>query len=133
MLKNGKSNEFIVGSYNENSSINNNNTTNNCTIKNKICNLEVINNGSSSKINYLDYTFLSHRNSLSLRPSLSFNSINAINYLFDLKKTLELNLQLLEQTIKMKYNKTDLNEVFQNFKNKIEGKNNKKKEIIDKY
>ena len=132
MLKNGKSNEFIVGSYNENSSINNNNTTNNCTIKNKICNLEVINNGSSSKINYLDYTFLSHRNSLSLRPSLSFNSINATNYLFDLKKTLELNLQLLEQTIKMKYNKTDLNEVFQNFKNKIEGKNNKKKEIIDK-
>jgi hypothetical protein len=35
MLKNGKSNEFIIGIFNENSSINNNNTTNNCTIKNK--------------------------------------------------------------------------------------------------
>ena len=104
MLKNGKLNEFIVGSFNENSSINNNNTTNNCTIKNKNCNLEVINNGSSSKINYLDYTFLSHRNSLSLRHSLPFNSINATNYLFD--------------------------EIFQNLKKKIEEKNTKKKDIM---
>ena len=130
MLKNGKLNEFIVGSFNENSSINNNNTTNNCTIKNKNCNLEVINNGSSSKINYLDYTFLSHRNSLSLRHSLPFNSINATNYLFDLKKTLELNLQLLEETIKMKYNKTNVIEIFQNLKKKIEEKNTKKKDIM---
>jgi hypothetical protein len=37
MLKNGKLNEFIVRSFNENSSINKNNTTNNCTIKNKNC------------------------------------------------------------------------------------------------
>ena len=131
MLKNGKSNEFIIGIFNENSSINNNNTTNNCTIKNKNYNLEVINNGSSSKINYLDYTFLSHRNTLSLRQSLSFNSKNATNYLFDLKKTFEINLQLLEQIIKMKYNKTDLNGIFQNFKKKIEEKNNKKKNIMD--
>ena len=130
MLKNGKLNEFIVGSFNENSSINNNNTTNNCTIKNKNCNLEVINNGSSSKINYLDYTFLSHRNSIWLRHSLPFNSVNATNYLFDLKKTLELNLQLFEETIKIKYNKTNLIEIFQNLKKKIEEKNTKKKDIM---
>ena len=47
--------------------------------------------------NYLDYTFLSHRSTLSNVQNI--NTTDTKDYVFDLNKTLELNMDLLEKAI----------------------------------
>ena len=130
MFKEKNLNELNLDKFNENTSLNNNNTTNNCSFK-KNCTYEINNNGLN-RLNYLDYTFLSHRSSFSLSRSVPLNLNNVKNYLYDLKKTLELNLQLLEKLINKNYNKTDLNVTFDNFKKKIDEKEKIKKKIMDR-
>ena len=64
---------------------------------------------------YLDYTFLSHRNSLS--STKLGDTIVQKDYLFDLQKTLELNMEILKSTIDEK-NKEKYNQMISTFKAK---------------
>lgn len=83
--------------------------------------------------NYLDYTFLSHRNTLSNLQTL--NVKNTKDYLFDLNHTLELNMELLEKSIQCWGNKKErenLLNYLNEMKNKYNNKNQFKKELSTK-
>jgi hypothetical protein len=122
--------DFIIGSYvNTITSNNGNNGNLSSNRNNRICSTDI--NNTASKLSYLDYTFLSHKNALSLNSSLCFNNKRTEDYLFDLNKTLELNLELLTQIFNSKFKNDELNQMFQNMKKKIKEKKMKKKEVID--
>lgn len=78
------------------------------------------------KDNLLDYTFLSLRNSL-------FNQSKKTkvkDYLFDLHQTLDLNMDFLENTLKTVQNKAEQDEllkIFNQFHQKLQAKNQKRK------
>ena len=119
--------ELTFGNYVNTTSSNNNNSNNNKV--NKLCTTDI--NNTVSKINYLDYTFLSHKNTLSLSATFFSNNKSTKDYLYDLNQTLDLNLQLLEQTLNLKFKDDKLKSIFGNLKKKIKEKDIKKKKIID--
>ena len=124
--------QVTFGNY-DNSISSNNIISNNNNYKlkqNKRLSKSDINN-TISKINYLDYTFLSHKNTISLSTSLCINNKNTKDYLYDLNQTLELNIQILEQLIKSKYKNKEINKLFETLRRKIDEKNIKKKKVID--
>lgn len=75
---------------------------------------------------YLDYTFLSHRNSLSSAGVR--DCLQQKDYLFDLRKTLELNLEILKNTFEIIPESDIKNETLQVFTNFL-ARYNKKKEL----
>ena len=119
--------ELTFGNYVNTTSSNNNNSQNNKI--NRLCTTDI--NNTVSKINYLDYTFLSHKNTISLTSSFCLNSKSTKNYLYDLNQTLNLNLELLEQTLNSKYKDDKFKNIFENLKKKIKEKEIKKNKIID--
>ena len=124
--------QVTFGNY-DNSISSNNIISNNNNYKleqNKRLSKSDINN-TISKINYLDYTFLSHKNTISLTSSLCINNKNTKDYLYDLNQTLELNFQILEQLIKSKYKNKEINKLYESLRRKIDKKNIKKKKVID--
>ena len=106
--------ELTFGNYVNTTSSNNNNSQNNKI--NRLCTTDI--NNTVSKINYLDYTFLSHKNTISLTSSFCLNSKSTKNYLYDLNQTLNLNLELLEQTLNSKYKDDKFKNIFENLKKK---------------
>ena len=119
--------ELTFGNYVNTTSSNNNNSQNNKI--NRLCTTDI--NNTVSKINYLDYTFLSHKNTISLTSSFCLNSKSTKNYLYDLNQTLNLNLELLEKTLNSKYKDDKFKNIFENLKKKIKEKEIKKNKIID--
>lgn len=75
---------------------------------------------------YLDYTFLSHRNSLSSAGVR--DRLQQKDYLFDLRKTLELNLDILKNTFEIIPESDIKKETLQVF-SKFLAQYNKKKEL----
>ena len=120
--------DFIIGNYVNTTTANSNkNNNNNDRIKNnRLCTTEA---NTVSKLSYLDYTFLSHKNTLSLNSSL-FTFNNTKDYIYDLNETLILNLELLGKTIKNKNNK-ELNKFFESITKKINDIKKKNKIIFD--
>lgn len=87
---------------------------------------------TANKTGYLDYTFLSHRSTLSLTNSNIIDSKKTKQYLYDLNLTLEINLNLLEKTIKFNYdNYEPILKIFNKLKNNKNLKENLRKKIND--
>ncbi len=87
---------------------------------------------TANKTGYLDYTFLSHRSTLSLTNTNIFDSKKTKQYLYDLNLTLEINLNLLEKTIKFNYdNYEPILKIFNKLKNNKNLKENLRKKIND--
>ena len=80
--------------------------------------------------NYLDYTFIPYRNTLST-TNLTLNLLKPKNYLFDLIQTFELNTELLNETIKNINDIKERNEISLIFE-KIKSNYHKKKELRKK-
>ncbi len=120
--------DFIIGNYVNTTTANNNkNANNNDKIKhNRLCTTEA---NTVSKLSYLDYTFLSHKNTISLNSSL-FPYNNTKDYIYDLNETLVLNLELLGKTIKSK-NDQELNKLYESMTKKINDIKKKNKAIFD--
>ena len=120
--------DFIIGNYVNTTTANSNkNNNNNDRIKNnRLCTTEA---NTVSKLSYLDYTFLSHKNTLSLNSSL-FTFNNTKDYIYDLNETLVLNLELLGKTIKSK-NDQELNKLYESMTKKINDIKKKNKAIFD--
>ena len=120
--------DFIIGNYVNTTTANSNkNNNNNDRIKNnRLCTTEA---NTVSKLSYLDYTFLSHKNTLSLNSSL-FTFNNTKDYIYDLNETLVLNLELLGKTIKSK-NDQELNKLYESMTKKINDIKKKNKIIFD--
>ena len=76
---------------------------------------------------YLDYTFLSHRRSISNTPKLNIDIKKKKNYLFDLKKTFELNFEILKKTTPLIENEQERNEINKKINNINSTIENKKK------
>ncbi len=119
--------ELTFGNYVNTTSSNFNNSQNNKL--NRLCTTDI--NNTVSKLNYLDYTFISLKNSISLTSSFHLNNKWTKDYLYDLNQTLDLNLQLLEQTVNLKFNDDKLKSIFINIKKKIKEKDIKKNKIND--
>ena len=83
--------------------------------------------------NYLDYTFLSHRSTLSNVQNI--NTTDTKDYVFDLNKTLELNMDLLEKAIstwEVKEEKEKLSESLKMIKENYKKKNKMKQSVATK-
>ena len=107
-----------------------NNTTN--TIQKLNGNNKHIFNKSEAQMfhattSYLDYTFLSHRRSISNTPKLNIDIKKKKNYLFDLKKTFELNFEILKKTTPLIENEQERNEINKKINNINSTIENKKK------
>ena len=120
--------DFIIGNYVNTTTANNNKNSNNTDrIKNnRLCTTEA---NTVSKLSYLDYTFLSHKKTISLNCSL-FPYTNTKDYIYDLNETLVLNLELLGRTIKSQNNK-ELNLLYEAMTKKINEIKKINKEIFD--
>ena len=84
--------------------------------------------------NYLDYTFIPYRNTLST-TNLTLNLLKPKNYLFDLIQTFEINCELLNETIKNINDIKERNEIsliYEKIKNNYHKKKELKKKVKDK-
>ena len=81
----------------------------------------------TSKDYYLDYTFLSHRSKISNNT----NSGKPTDYIFDLLKTWELNMELIENLVQFEDFpvKNEVSQIMKNIKKKFEEKNNLKENL----
>jgi hypothetical protein len=87
---------------------------------------------TANKTGYLDYTFLSHRSTLSLTNSEKMDSKKAKQYIYDLNLTLDINLNLLEKTIKLNYdNYEPILNIYKSLKKNKNLKENIRKKIND--
>ena len=87
---------------------------------------------TANKTGYLDYTFLSHRSTLSLTNTNKIDSKKTKQYLYDLNLTLDINLNLLEKTIKFNYDNFEpILKIFYNLKNNKKLKENLRNKIND--
>ena len=84
--------------------------------------------------NYLDYTFIPYRNTLST-TNLTLSLLKPKNYLFDLIQTFEINCELLNETIKNINDIKERNEIsliYEKIKNNYHKKKELKKKVKDK-
>ena len=86
-----------------------------------------------SKTNFLDYTFMSHRNKLSFTNfNLNFENYKPKNYLFDLIQTFEINTELLTEIIKTINDEKERNEIMLIY-NHLKNNYQKKKNIVEDF
>ena len=85
-----------------------------------------------SMTNFLDYTFMSHRNKLSFTSfNINLDNFRPKNYLFDLIQTFELNADLLSEILKKINDEKENNEIMSIY-NKMRNNYHKKKELKKK-
>ena len=85
-----------------------------------------------SMTNFLDYTFMSHRNKLSFTSfNINLDNFRPKNYLFDLIQTFELNADLLSEILKKINDEKENNEIMSIY-NKMRNDYHKKKELRKK-
>lgn len=85
---------------------------------------------NTSKDNYLDYTFISHRSQISNQKSRDVTKSK--DYIFDLTNTWELNIDLIENLLKEHKSSggfNDLSEILQSIKQKFEKKKQLREEV----
>jgi hypothetical protein len=110
---------------------NSSNNTNNTIQKLNGINKHIFNKSEAqmfhASTSYLDYTFLSHRRSISNTRKLNIDIKKKKNYLFDLKKTFELNFEILKKTTPLIENEQERNEIKKKINNINSVIENKKK------